>query len=90
MLITLDVWVLALCLFWYVREAFLPPATIEELEALIDGPPDSPTENRSAKAPDPSTVTRGWYDGAFDKRNFILPTTVALMFLWIELLVLNA
>ena len=89
MLITLDVWVLALCLFWYVREAFLPPATIEELEALIEGPVDSATENGSMKAATPAARTRGWYDRAFEKRDFVIPATVALMFLAIELLVLN-
>lgn len=87
-LITLDVWVLALCLFWYVREAFLPPATIEELETLIDGPDDSRTKQPPAKAAT-QPGTRGWYDHASDKRNFVIPAIVALMFLAIELLVLN-
>jgi hypothetical protein len=89
MLITLDVWVLALCLFWYIREALLPPATIEELEDLIDGPVDSQTENGSTKAVTAAARTRGWYDGAYDKRNFVIPAIVALMFLAIELLVLK-
>jgi hypothetical protein len=88
LLIALDVWVLAVCLFWYVREAFLPPATIEELEALIDGPVDSRTENEPAKAIT-AAGTRGWYDHAYEKRNFVVPAMVALMFLAIELLVLN-
>lgn len=88
LLITLDIWVLAMCLLWYVREAFLPPATIEELEALIDGPPDSQTENRSTKASNSTNATRGWYDSAFEKRNFVIPAIVALLFLGIELLVL--
>lgn len=87
-LITLDVWVLALCLFWYIREAFLPPATIEELEALIDGPGDSPTKRHRTKATNQGG-TRGWYDHTSDKRNFVIPAIVALMFLAIELLVLN-
>ena len=85
-LIALDVWVLALCLFWYVREAFLPPATIEELEHLIDGPNDPENTNRSTKAIAPAG-TRGWYDHASDKRNFVIPAIVAMMFLGIELLV---
>jgi hypothetical protein len=89
MLITLDVWLLALCLFWYIREALLPPATIEELEDLIDGPVDSQTENGSTKAVTAAARTRGWYDGAYDKRNFVIPAIVALMFLAIELLVLK-
>lgn len=87
-LITFDVWLLALCLFWYVREVFLPPATIEELEALIDGPSDSRTEKHPTKATTPSG-TRGWYDHASEKRNFVIPAIVALMFLAIELLVLK-
>jgi hypothetical protein len=86
LLIVLDVWVLALCLFWYVREAFLPPATIEELEALIDGPDDSSTENQPTAT---TAGTRGWYDHASEKRNFLVPAIVALMFLAIELLVLH-
>jgi hypothetical protein len=85
LLIVLDVWVLALCLFWYVREAFLPPATIEELEAMIDGPGDSSTEKKPTAT---AAGTRGWYDHASEKRNFVVPAIVALMFLAIELLVL--
>jgi hypothetical protein len=88
LLITLDVWVLAICLFWYVHEAFLPPATIEELEALIDGPVDSPNESHSTKA-STQAGTRGWYDHAYQKRNFVVPGVIALIFLAIELLVLN-
>jgi len=86
LLITLDVWVLALCLFWYVREALLPPATVEELEALIDGPSDSPPQAPTKATP---VGTRGWYDHASEKRNFVIPGIVALMFLAIELLVLS-
>jgi hypothetical protein len=89
MVIALDVWVLALCLFWYVREAFLPPATIEELETLIDGPAPCQTESSSTKAATPVARTRGWSDHAFEKRNFVIPATVAVMFLAIELLVLK-
>lgn len=87
-LITLDVWVLAVCLFWYVREVFLPPATIEELEALIDDPGDSRTAKHATKAESPSG-TRGWYDHASEKRNLVIPAIVALIFLAIELLVLK-
>jgi len=39
LLIALDVFVLALCVFWSVREAFLPPLTIEELDALGESSP---------------------------------------------------
>ena len=34
LLIALDVWVLGICVFWSLREAFLPPVTMEELDAL--------------------------------------------------------
>jgi hypothetical protein len=87
-LIALDVWLLAICLFWYVREAFLPPATIEELEAMIDGPVKSRNDQSQPKAAVPDR-TRGWYDHAYDKRNFVIPAVVALMFLATELWVLN-
>jgi len=84
-----DAWVLAICVFWYVREVFLPPATIQELETLIDGRIDSPTASRAKTATTSAAGTRVWYDRAFEKRNFAIPATVALMFLAIELLVLN-
>src|SRR5690349_20070837 len=35
LLVALDVFVLAMCVFWSIREAFLPPVTTEELEAII-------------------------------------------------------
>jgi hypothetical protein len=58
-LIALDVWVLAVCLFWYVREAFLPPATIEELEVLIDGPVNSRTGKPPTKRQRPWELAVG-------------------------------
>ena len=36
LLIGLDVFVLSMCVFWNVREAFLPPVTMEDLEALLE------------------------------------------------------
>lgn len=89
LLIALDVFVLALCVFWNVREAFLPPVTIEDLEALLA--PDTEqtrpdNEQRKARAPG----TRGWYDNADDKLNFIVPVFVTLLFVAIQLLVLKS
>ena len=81
LLIALDVFVLAMCVFWNVREAFLPPVTIEELDALVG----SSTE-RKPRAPG----TRGWYDNASDKVNFIVPAFVTLIFLAIQIIVLRA
>ena len=85
LLIALDVWVVGICLFWYAREAFLPKVTIEELDAIINDPSDEPADD-STKATR-LAGTRGWYDGANDKRNFAIPAVVALMFLVIELMV---
>ena len=82
LLIALDVFVLALCVFWSVREAFLPPVTIEELDALWE----SSTDKR-AKARAPGT--RGWYDNASDKVNFLAPAFVTLIFVAIQIVVLR-
>jgi hypothetical protein len=83
LLIALDVFVLAMCVFWNVREAFLPPVTIEELEALLGS---STEQTRSADHR--ALGTRGWYDNASDGINFIVPLFVTLIFVAIQLLVL--
>jgi len=88
MLIAIDVWVLAVCLFWYAREAFLPNVTIEELDAIINSRSDEPADE-STKAKSLAS-TRGWYDHASEKRNFAIPAIVALMFVVIELMVLKS
>lgn len=81
LLIALDVFVLAMCVFWNVREAFLPPVTTEELESLIG----SSTDHRKPPAPG----TRGWYDHSSDKVNFIVPALVTLIFVAIQIMVLR-
>jgi hypothetical protein len=82
LLIALDVFVLAMCVFWNIREAFLPPVTIEELDSMVE----SSTEgHREDQVPG----TRGWYDNAFDGVNFIAPLFVALMFVAIQTIVLT-
>jgi hypothetical protein len=88
LLIALDVFVLAMCVFWNIREAFLPPVTIEEIEALLR----SSTEQTQSDNDDKTRVlgTRGWYDNAFDRVNFIVPGFVTLMFLAIQIIVLRA
>jgi len=86
LLIALDVFVLALCVFWNVREAFLPPVTIEALDALVGSSAEAPLQDR-AKPPVPGT--RGWYDKADEKVNFIIPALVALMFVAIQIVVLR-
>jgi predicted RNA-binding Zn-ribbon protein involved in translation (DUF1610 family) len=83
-LIALDVFVLSLCVFWMMREAFLPPVTVEELDALratID--PQNRTVERAAN-------TRGWYDHTSEPVNFLVPLVVTLMFVAIEAVVLAA
>jgi len=82
LLIALDVFVLAMCAFWNIREAFLLPVTIEELESLLE----SSTEHGKARV----AGTRGWYDNASDKMNFIVPAFVTLIFVAIQIIVLRA
>jgi len=92
--IALDVFVLSLCVFWMMREAFLPPVTVEELDALRatmanseDVKSESHPQDRTAKR---AAGTRGWYDHAFEAVNFLVPLVVALMFVAIEAMVLTA
>jgi len=85
LLIGLDVFVLSICLFWNVREAFLPPVTIEELDALSE----SSTADELRKEPERVAGTRGWYDNAFDSVNFIIPALVTLIFVAIQITVLT-
>ena len=79
-LIALDVFVLGLCVFWMMREAFLPPVTIEELDALRH------SQNRTAQR----SGTRGWYEHASEPVNFLIPLVVTLMFLGIQAIVFTA
>jgi predicted peptidase len=88
LLVALDVFVLAMCVFWNVREAFLPPVTIEELETLLGSSAD---EMRSDDEQQTRVAgTRGWYDNASDKVNFIVPVFVTLIFVAIQIIVLRA
>jgi hypothetical protein len=81
-LIALDVFVLTLCVFWMTREAFLPPVTVEELDALR-----ATTENRKPERP---AGTRGWYEHAFETVNYLVPLLITIMFVAIEAIVLTA
>jgi len=84
-LIALDVFVLSLCVFWMMREAFLPPVTVEELDAM------RATEKRPQKRPDKRPAgTRGWYEHAFEPLNYLIPLVITLMFVAIEAIVLTA
>lgn len=92
LLIALDVWVLGICVFWSAREAFLPPVTIEELDALGAPQQDSGEITTGGlpdkRSPDRVAGTRGWYDHAFEAVNYVVPTLVALIFVAIEVIVL--
>jgi hypothetical protein len=88
LLIALDVFVLAMCVFWSVREAFLPPVTHQELEKLLESSSERTGSDDHSKARPPGT--RGWYDNAYDRVNFIVPAILALMFMAIQLIVLRA
>ena len=87
LLIALDVFVLAMCVFWNIREAFLPPVTIEELETLLESSTEEiRSDDREARVPG----TRGWYDNASERVNFIVPAVVTLIFVAIQIIVLRA
>ena len=88
LLIALDVFVLALCMFWSVREAFLPPVTIEELEGILETSNERTQSGDHRKARPPGT--RGWYDNSSDRVNFIVPAFVTLLFVAIQIIVLRA
>ena len=88
LLVALDVFVLAMCVFWGVREAFLPPVTLEELEKLLGSSTEQTRSDDHGKAQ--VAGTRGWYDNSSDKVNFIVPAILTLMFLAIQLIVLRA
>lgn len=84
LLIALDVWVLGLCVFWSMREVFLPPVTIEELDALM-GPSTDSAPQAAPRVPG----TRGWYEHSSDAVNFIVPALVTLTFAGIEIIVIR-
>ena len=84
LLIALDVFVLSLCVFWMMREAFLLPVTVEELDALRTSEKDP--QNGRPKRP---AGTRGWYDHSSDPVNFVIPIAVTLMFVAIEVIVIR-
>lgn len=81
LLIALDVFVLAICVFWNVREAFLPPVTIETLEAVLE----TSFKNDGPELPG----TRGWYDHSFDRINYLVPALVTLLFIVIQFMVVR-
>jgi hypothetical protein len=83
LLIALDVFVLSLCVFWMMREAFLPPVTVEELDALRES-------QRQERKVERAAGTRGWYEHAFEAVNFLFPLIVTLMFVALEVMVLTA
>ena len=85
LLVALDVFVLAMCVFWNVREAFLPPVTIEELDSIVE---TSTARTQRGDRHKPQG-TRGWYDNAFDKLNFAVPALVTLLFIALQIIVLK-
>ena len=84
-LIALDVFVLSLCVFWMMREAFLLPVTVEELDTLRTT--EEHPQKRTAKRP---PGTRGWYDNSSEPVNFMVPLVVTLIFIAIETIVFTA
>ncbi|MFN2531943.1 MAG: hypothetical protein ABR555_11655 [Pyrinomonadaceae bacterium] len=58
MFIALDVWVLGICALWIMREAFLPPVTIEELDT-----PRGPPKETSGEVVTEEILTKQRPDG---------------------------
>ena len=92
--IALDVFVLSLCVFWMMREAFLPPVTVEELDTLratIENSEaverETQPQNQTAKR---AAGIRALYEHAFEAVNFLIPLVVTVMFVAIEAIVLTA
>jgi hypothetical protein len=83
LLIAFDVFVLVMCVFWNIREAFLPPVSIEELEAVVESSSEKHRDKHRAPG------TRGWYDNSSDKINFLIPALVTLIFVAIQIIVLT-
>jgi hypothetical protein len=65
-----------------LREAFLPPVTVEELDAMR-------TTEKHGK-PKQVAGTRGWYDHSSEAVNFVIPLIITLIFAAIESIVLTA
>jgi hypothetical protein len=87
LLVALDVFILAMCVFWNIREAFLPSVTIEELDSLVYSSTDKARSDDHSKTRAPGT--RGWYDHSSDRMNFIVPALVTLIFVAIQIVVLR-
>jgi hypothetical protein len=87
-LISLDVFVLSLCVFWMMREAFLLPATVEELGALKATLQDS----KDAQNPIPTLPagTRAWHEHSSEAVNFLVPLAITLVFAAIQAIVFYA
>jgi len=84
-LIALDVFVLNLCVFWMMREAFLPPVTVAELDALRAATENSGAQSRKATR---ATGTRGWYEHSSEAVNFLVPLVITLIFVAIQAIVI--
>jgi hypothetical protein len=76
--------------FWNVREAFLPPVTIEELEAVLESSTEHPQTRPNTRSKTRPAGTRGWYDNTSDRVNFIVPTFLTLIFIAIQILVVKS
>ncbi len=91
LLVALDVWVLGICLWWFAREAFLPPVRIDEVFEMAET--FSGRDVARATAPEPTVPSSSqpvcaWYDSSNDSSNFTVPGVVALLFLALEALLI--
>jgi hypothetical protein len=75
-----DVWFLGICLWWFAREAFLPPVRIDEVYEIAEqfyGRKVAPA--RPAEASLPMTLRR-WDDNASGSVNFLVPLIPTVLF----------
>lgn len=92
LLIALDVFVLSICVFWNVREAWLAPVTLDDLEKLLGSHPEPQVVHGQVVLGENHRLagTRGWYDNAFEGMNFIIPAVVTLLFVAIQITALTS
>jgi hypothetical protein len=75
-----DVWFLGICLWWFAREAFLPPVRIDEVYELAEQFYGRDVDaTRQAEASPPARLRR-WDDNASASVNFLVPLIPTVLF----------
>jgi hypothetical protein len=82
--LALDVLVLGICLWWFAREAFMPPVSIDEVYEIEEqfhgrGVAHKQQAEASPKA-EPNPALRRWDDNASQRINFLVPLIPSVLF----------